>query len=188
MIVLQPLNMHWINNAKDDPSDLCAHGDVEFRMGADVLLDDSLGWDVTVSAAALYLLRTLSEPHTKQSQDGGQLFPCCGFSMYDVAGQDDVVISGCPNAVDFEVLHEASGAGVFIQSADGRKWQVPWREWRTAVYLFADAVSEFYAASSAKQVPEDDTGFSKFAAEWQRRRGRPLGGVSGPSTTDSGAS
>src|SRR5262249_51982860 len=59
VLILQPLKLRWIQGAADDPKDLCAHGDVEFRIGDDVLLDTN-GKDLTVSAAALYLLRTLS--------------------------------------------------------------------------------------------------------------------------------
>lgn len=89
----------------DDPKDLCAHGDVTFRLGEDVLLDTN-GRDLTVSAAALYLLRTLSVPHTRELPVGDHLFPCCGFAMRDIPGERDVAICGCPNGEDFEVLHQ----------------------------------------------------------------------------------
>jgi hypothetical protein len=177
VVDLKPLNLRWIKGPVDDPWDLCAHGDVEFRISTDVLLEGAKGRNLTVSAAGLYLLRTLSVPHTKAVPVGEYLFPCCGFSMYDVPGQDDVVICGCANGVDFEVLHEARGAGVIVRSDDGRAWPVEWSRWREAVFGFADRVSAFYAAASAKQVTdeEDARGFGKFVAEWERRRGRPLG-------------
>jgi hypothetical protein len=58
------MNLHWINGSADDRADLCAHARVEFRTNGDVLIrpDDGI-W--TVSAAAVYLLRTLSRQHTK---------------------------------------------------------------------------------------------------------------------------
>lgn len=167
------MNLRWIQGVADDPKDLCAHGDVEFRIGNDELLGPTTGKNLTVSAAALYLLRTLSVPHTKDAPVGDHLFPCCGFSMYDVAGQEDVFIWGCSNGDDFEVLHNDSGAGVVIRAADGREWSVGWPEWRAAVFGFADKVSEFYAACSPKEPyeEEDAQGFRKFADEWLRRRG-----------------
>jgi hypothetical protein len=168
--------LRWIRGAADDPKDLCAHGDVEFRIGDDVLLDPTTGKDLTVSAAALYLLRTLSVPHTKDAPVGDHLFPCCGFNTYDVAEQEDVVICGCPNGEDFEVFHDVSGAGVVVRAADGREWGVGWPEWRAAVFSFADKVAEFYAACSPKEPyeEEDAKGLRKFAAEWGRRRGQAL--------------
>lgn len=174
-MILRPVNLHWIQGAADDPMDLCAHGDVEFRIGEDVLLDAESGKGLTVSAAALYLLRTLVIPHTAEAPVGDQLFPCCGFNMYDLPGQDDVAISRCPNGQDFEVFHHPSGTGVVIRSATGREWFIAWPEWRTAVFGFADRVSRFYSVCSPKELDQDDeAGFHKFTAEWERRRGEPL--------------
>ena len=175
MVVLEPVKLRWIQGAADDPNDLCAHGDVEFRSGRDLLLDTN-GKDLTVSAAALYLLRTLSAPHTKVAPVGDHLFPCCGFAMWDIPEQEDVALCGCPNGEDLEVLHQVNGAGVVVRSADGREWQVGWPEWRAAVFGFADRVSQYYAACSPKEPSEDDApGFLKFKAEWERRRGAEFG-------------
>lgn len=175
MVTLQPVNLHWILGTADDPKDLCAHGDVKFRMGKEVLLDNK-GKDLTVSAAALYLLRTLSVPHTKAAPVGDHLFPCCGFAMWDLPDQDDVAICGCGHGEDFEVLHEVNGVGVVVRAADGREWRIGWSEWRATVFSFADRVSEFYAACPPKQPSEEDAaGFMKFKAEWERRRGVALG-------------
>ncbi len=160
----------------DDPYDLCAHGDVEFRIGDDVVLEPETAKNLTLSAAALYLLRTLSLPHTKATPVAEHLFPCCGFTMYDLPNEEDVVICGCPNGKDFEVFHESSGAGVIIRAENGQEWRLGWPAWRTAVYGFADEVSEFYSTALSKHPgdEEDAKGFRKFAAEWARRRGKKL--------------
>jgi hypothetical protein len=172
VVTLRPVNLRRIRGADDDPDDLCAHGDVEFRIGDDVLLDPETARDLTVSAAALYLLRTLSVPHTRDAPVGDHLFPCCGFAKYTVDGEPDVVICGCPGGEDFELLHEGSGAGVVVRAADGRSWAVGWPEWRAAVFAFADEVAAVYAACSPKRAAADDAaGFRRFAAEWERRRG-----------------
>ena len=142
MVILQPVNLRWIQGAADDPKDLCAHGDVLFRIGEDVLLDTDDGKDLTVSAAALYLLRTLSVPHTTAAPVGDHLFPCCGFAMWDVPDQEDVVLCGCPNGEDFEVLHDVD-ARVVVRRTNGDPWRIGWPEWRAAVFSFADRVSEF---------------------------------------------
>ena len=173
VVILRPMKLQWIQGAVDDPKDLCAHGGVEFRIGDEVLLDATSGQSLTVSAAALYLLRTLSVPHTKSNPVGDHLFPCCGFAMWHVCGSEDVVVCGCPSGEDFEVLHEKSGAGVVVRAADGREWRIGWPEWRVAVFAFADQVSEYYAACSPKRpFGEDAAAFKKFKTEWERRRGQ----------------
>lgn len=177
VVTLRPVNLKWINGAADDPKDLCAHGEAEFRIGPDVLLDSAAVQEMTVSAAALYLLRTLSAPHTKASPVGDHLFPCCGSTMYDFPDEQDVVICGCPNGDDFEVTHEGDGSGVVVRSEDGREWHLGWPVWRAAVFGFADRVSEFYRSCSPKEPfdAEDTRGLRKFANEWERRRGERLG-------------
>jgi hypothetical protein len=176
VVILQPIRLRWIQGEDDDPKDLCAHGDIDFRIGQDVLVDDSNGKDLTVSAAALYLLRSLSTPHTEETCSGENLFPCCGHSMWDIPGKEDVTITGCPLGVDFEIRHEPNGETFVIRADDGREWSVPRSEWREAVFYFADRVSDFYASCLPKQPTKDDApGFDKFLQEWERRRGLPLG-------------
>ena len=168
MIVLRPTNLHWIDGI-DDSADLCAHSGVEFRIGASVLIELRRG-DWTVSAAALYLLRTLSRPHTKQQPITEYLFPCCGNLIVEVEGEDDAMIVGCNSGIDFEV--EQVGSEILLTARDGAQHRVTVSDWRGAVCEFSDAVQAFYRASSPKQ-PEDDweqRGFGKFMSEWTRRR------------------
>src|SRR5262249_36202136 len=126
--------------------------------------------DWTVSASAVYLLRTLSQPHTKQQPVAEYLFPCCGNGMFDVEGQDDVLIIGCNTGIDFEVVR--TGDQTFLTAADGVRCIVTAAAWSMAVCDFADRVQAFYAGSSPKK-PEDDAdraGFIKLTNEWARRR------------------
>jgi len=175
-VTLQPVDLRWVDGAAEVWADLCAHGDFLFRIGEDTLSDGLGGRDLAVSTAALYLLRTLEVAHTKEHQVGDHLFPCCGFVMYDTDDTEDALIVGCPSGEDFEVEYEDDGTGVVIRSDDGREWCVAWPEWRRAVFSLADRVSEFYASCASKQPsPDDAPGFRKFLAEWDRRRGEPLG-------------
>jgi hypothetical protein len=182
-VILRPLNLHWMRGAIDDTNDLCAHADIEFRIGADVLIDDANGKGLTISAAALFLLRTLTRPHSNQAPVGDQLFPCCGFDMFDLPDHDGVVILGCGHGVNFEVSLSVGG-GPVIRSDDGREWPLEWHEWRDAVFGFADSVSAFYASCSPKQASDDKLarGFRKYASEWACRRGVPFGGRIGDGT------
>ncbi len=169
MIVLRPTNLHWINGSLDDTADLCAHSPVDFRIGESVLVKPSDG-EWTVSASALYLLRSLSQPHTKQKPITEFLFPCCGDGIFEVEGQDDVQIVGCNSGINFEVLQIDDEVILTLQ--DGTQYRVAISDWRKAVRDFSDSVRAFYATSSPKQ-PEDDweqESFRKFLAEWSRRR------------------
>jgi hypothetical protein len=169
VIILQPTDLHWINGSIDDAADLCAHSPVEFRIDDATLIKPSDGtW--TVSAAAVYLLRTLSQDHTKQQPVAEHLFPCCGNGMFDVEGQDDVMIIGCNTGIDFEVVR--AGDEIFLVTPDGARYVLAVSDWSGAVCDFADRVQGFYAASSPKK-PEDDAdraGFIKLITEWVRRR------------------
>jgi hypothetical protein len=169
VVTLHPTHLHWVKGDADDPSDLCAHSPVEFRLDGETLVRPENG-DWTVSASALYLLRTLTADHTKERPVGDHLFPCCGFNMYEVEGTDDVLIFGCPGGIDFEVIHD--GDNVVLREADGRMRRVALAEWRCAVCAFSDTVRAFYEASLPKQPHDEDgaNGFRKFMAEWDRRR------------------
>ncbi|MDB4766848.1 hypothetical protein OAG71_04090 [bacterium] len=172
MISLLPTRLHWIkDDGKDDPKDLCAHSPVRLEINGDTLVAPEDG-DATVSAAALYLLRTLEADHTKLNPVGDQLFPCCGHGMFDT-GDADVVISGCPNGS--EVFVERLGDITRLTTPAGVSYEVPNDEWRGAVHDFSDAVLDFYKQSASK-TPHDDeqsAGFAKMMCEWKRRRGGP---------------
>lgn len=169
MIILRPTNLHWIDGSVDDSEDLCAHSGVDFRIGDAVLVKPRDG-EWTVSAAALYLLRTLSQPHTKQQPITEYLFPCCGNGIFEVEGQDDVQIVGCNSGINFEVVR--IGGDVVLTADDGKQHRATFSDWKQAVCAFSDSVRAFYSASSPKN-PEDDweeRSFRKFLSEWSRRR------------------
>lgn len=166
MITLRPTNLHWIDSV-NEVVDLCAHSGVDFRIGDSILVS---GGDWTVSAAALYLLRTLSQPHTKQQPITEYLFPCCGNGIFEIEGQDDVQIVGCNSGIDFEVSR--IGDTVILTADDGTQHRVTFSDWKRAVCEFSDLVQAFYAASAPKE-PEDEweqRSFRKFLSEWARRR------------------
>ena len=88
--------------------------------------------------------------------------------MLDMEG-DDVVIVGCPNGIDFDVVH--ANDEVVVTAADGREYRLSAAEWRKTVCAFSDAVETFYAVSSPKQPSDDDKdGYAKFRSEWSRHR------------------
>ena len=176
------MNLRWIDGM-DQPNDLCAHGDVRFQVETTELVSpEDNGQDLNISATALHLLRTLSTPHTQSEPICSQLFPHCGHFLVDEPNREDVlIVGGCPAGVDFEVLHRRSPTqldedSIVIRSDDNLEWCVDWREWRTAVFHFADTITDFYAASSPKRPNTQlaAKGFQKFQEEWKRRREKEL--------------
>ena len=68
-------NFEWIGGAADDPQDLCLHGHVTVQFGDTVLEDTG-----TVSATALYLLKTLTNDKLMAEYDI-QMIPCFGHTL-----------------------------------------------------------------------------------------------------------
>ena len=171
MITLHAQTLTWLNTLEDCPSDLCAHGKVHFAIDEVEFVTPSDG-EWTLSAAAIYMLRTLERDHTPDNRVGEHMFPCCGRAMYDVEDSADVLIIECCNGVDFSVVH--SDGRVTITSADGESGSVTESEWANAVHHFSDTVRQFYDSSAAKQ-PSDDherKGFEKMMKEWDRHHPR----------------
>ncbi len=159
-------NLQWIDGKKDDPFDLCLHGDAVATIGERVLK-----YHATVSATALYLLKTLTEDHI--IYEDNQMLPCCGFSLFPNEAADNVVIIGCDNGIDWTVKHE--GEEVVLILEDGTAERVPFAAYEKEVYAFADEIEAYYRSCSPKQVSEDpweEKGYTAFWKEWHRRRGK----------------
>ncbi len=155
---------HWISGAPDDPEDLCLHGHAEAEIGGELL-----EYDCTVSAAALYLLKSLTEDHIMGS--GEQMLPCCGFFLVADEAGENVEIIGCDHGEDWTVLHD--GDNVRLITPSGCETVVPIGEYRGEVFRFADKVADFYRSCSPKREPGDEfdrRGWAAFRREWHRRR------------------
>lgn len=168
MILLEPIEISWINGQKDAPDDLCAHGKINFQIGNVKLVGVEDG-EFTLSAAALYLLRTLEGNHSKDSPLCEHLFPCCGHEMYEEEGNKNVVIWGCPMGKDFEIIHSENQ--VQIQLQDSASIEVAYDAWKQAVIQFSQSVKDFYESSSLKKPVDEiaQKGFNRFLLEWDRR-------------------
>src|SRR4051812_8858786 len=95
------LDTYWITGV-DDPNDLCAHGHVLVRIGEEVVSDKNKS-DVTVSAAALHLMRTITKNY-KKNDFASQLIPHCGHFIISEAHNEFVIISGCPIGIDWTII------------------------------------------------------------------------------------
>ena len=154
----------WITGLADDPEDLCLHGRVTVQFGDTILEDHG-----TVSATALYLLKTLSEDKIMAYNDI-QMIPCCGHFMVPNADLTEVSISGCDYGTDWSTVHEGDCVRFILPS--GQEEVVTLREYRDEVLGFAEKVKRFYDACTPKQVPDHEfrrKGYTAFWNEWQRR-------------------
>ena len=156
--------LYWINGADDDPDDLCLHGHAVAYIGK-----HKLEYDATVSATALYLLKSLTENHIIHEEN--QMLPCCGFHCIPNKSLDHVDILGCPNGVDWTVKHEKNEVVLILE--DGTEERIPIEEYREEVFRFADKIEAYYKQCSPKILPNDKFERDAYAAfwnEWHRRR------------------
>jgi hypothetical protein len=173
MIVLRPTNISWLPANEGNPTEQCAHGDVTFTIDALPFATGEAAEFLTVSAAALFLLRTLNHDHSQAEPvaKGSQLFPHCGHTVYVVDGLFPALVLGCNVGIDLEVVHLAGA--VTIHAQDGAKATVTEVAWRDAVVGFVDEVQAFYDASPPRESsgdPFDDEGWAAFWREWHDRR------------------
>ena len=159
-------NFTWITGEADDPEDLCLHGHVTVRIGDTILEDDG-----TVSATALYLLKTLSEDKVMAEYDI-QMIPCCGHFLIPNQELTEVEISGCDKGTDWTTLHEGDCVKLILPS--GQTEFVELAEYQKEVFRFADKVEGYYQSCTPKILPKDEfhrNGYISFWNEWHRRRG-----------------
>ena len=163
MFRIDVTDFEWIDGPEDDPKDLCLHGKVTAYIGDEILEDHG-----TVSASALYLLRSLTQDH--KTGEENQMIPCCGHFMVANDELTEVWISGCPYGTDW-LVEQVSG-GVKITTDSGKETFVPMDEYRAEVFRFADKVEAFYKGCLPKK-PHDEfsrNGYTAFWNEWHRRR------------------
>lgn len=150
LLCLKPSNLCWIDDTQDNPHDLCAHGSIEFSVDGHTLLshDDR---SFTVSAAAIYLLRTLEKDHTIESPVCEFLFPCCG-SPEGVEPNGDVLLLSCCGGEKFQV--HSKDRNVYLRDQTDKEFCVSDTQWRNSVLLFSKTIWEFYNRSSPKKADD----------------------------------
>ncbi|MGG7142632.1 hypothetical protein ACQPVP_04125 [Clostridium nigeriense] len=57
-------NLCWIDGTTDNLEDICLHGETTVKIG-----DEIFKYNATVSATALYLLKTLTENHIMHTEN-----------------------------------------------------------------------------------------------------------------------
>lgn len=170
MITLLAHKLSWINDAPDDPEDHDAHGLVEFQVNKTVFVTPEDG-EWSLSAAGLYLLRTLSFNHEPEDEvtETNFLFPHCGFSVWPHDGKFKVLCMGCNIGIDVSVYH--LDGNVHLSKGE-QKEIVTEDEWRAAVLAFVRQIEDFYKRCTPKVVITDELdgkGWLLFWEEWHER-------------------
>jgi len=170
MFSIEAYDFHWLETL-DGCEDLCLHARVVANIG-----DECIEYkDCTVSATALYLLKSLTDDHIA-GKSGIQMLPCCGHFMIPNDDLSEVAIIGCPNGVDWSVIHEGEygeyGEYVRIVTESGKSVRIHINDYKNEVFAFADTVEVFYKASEDKTFSDefDKNAFTAFWNEWSRRR------------------
>ncbi len=159
----------WVNGPEDDPYDYCLHGRVDVQVGTEIFGDFG-----TVSATALYLLKSLEED--KIMGQGIQMIPCCGHFLMANEDLSEVEILGCPNGIDWSVVHEGGWVKIILPS--GKEERIGFLDYQAEAFRFADKIEAYYNSCKPKLFPEaefDDfnqKGYTAFWREWHRRRNK----------------
>lgn len=158
MFTINIEKLHWISGNEDDPRDLCLHGVVSVNIGKEFFKESC-----TVSATALYLLRSVKENHITEELEGeSQMLPCCGILVSD-EDNTSVIIVNCLNGVDWTVIHNDNLVNITTES--GTEAIVNIEDYKKTVFEFADKIENFYKKSSPK-IFEDDFNKNAYIAFW----------------------
>jgi hypothetical protein len=165
---LRPVEAGWLPGRPDDGTDQCAHGTVLLAVDDQTLMEPSDG-DLTLSAAGLFLLRTLGADHRAGDSltDGNALFPCCGHSVFEIAGR--CVVMGCDSGVDLSVT---TGGDIVTLARGDRTAVLARSDWRDSVLGFVEQVEAVYSRSvprAALADAADAAGWRLFWEEWHAR-------------------
>ena len=152
------------NNTAEQQHDLCLHGKVIATVG-----EETIEYDATVSAAALYMLRSLTNNHIMHKD--APILPCCGFWLYTTEKKNTVVIGGCPNGIEWSIIHDENNIKIITQG--GKETIISFCQYQNQVNAFADKVEMIYRTSPSKIMREekhDRDGYVAFWNEWRKLR------------------
>lgn len=174
-LVLESTNLGWLGDGHKADWDQCAHGTVTCAIGRVAVTSRNCN----VTAAALFLLRTLEHDHTplESVAPSNQLFPCCGHSPWVATdGRFPTINLGCDNGDELWVRHAADGVVITQGELSER---VSGEQWHEAVVSFADKVRAFYDVSPPRRRARgsdvdamENAGWDAFWVEWIERRMR----------------
>ena len=159
---LYATNLRFLGDTKKQQDlDCCVHGTIVFEINGEVLSDDTQ-W--CVSASAYRFLHTLFADHFAGYEQ--HMIPCCGHFMVPSEDGMKVLISGCSNGIDFDVIHE--NEDIIIRTEENKVYRVPFAEYKAAVLGYAKQVEGFYHQNPPRRFEDEfeKKGFAAFCNEW----------------------
>ncbi len=168
---IEILDIHWLEDTSEE-IDLCAHGQVNVRIGNEIIVDrreKENHW--TLSAMSVHLLRTVENNHNPENLVGEHLIPVCGHHIDHLENSKEVHIQGCFTGINYWVQHIDQNIKLTTESKI--EIVIPINEYKSEIKNFVDKVEEFYNLSKPKQMPTnnyDRIGYELMWNEWKRRR------------------
>ena len=163
------LKCHWIpEDNPENKEDLCLHGKIFIRIGDEILSDiESDSW--TLSAASLFLLRTLNMDYEPGDFEN-LLIPCCG---HFIVAEDNkpVAVLGCPGGIEWTIKHIVGGLVRHI-SNNGSEAIISEEEYRKMVFDFSDRAEQLYI-DNPRILPSNEfdlQGYNGFWKNWKELR------------------
>ncbi len=179
---LYATDLHFLGDSqKDQVYDYCVHGKVVFKIDECNLSNEDSDW--CVSASAYCFLRSIFENHFMGAEE--QMIPCCGHFLIPSQDKTSVTIIGCPNGIDFDIIHEDNN--IIIRTQEGTTYTVTFDDYKEAVLFYAKQIQDFYHQNPPRQFEEkfDQDSFSAFCNEWYNLTDRAITlGNNIPSTFD----
>ena len=135
---LYATDLHFLGDTpKDRVHDYCVHGKVVFKIDACNLSNEDSDW--CVSASAYRFLRSIFDNHFTGADE--QMIPCCGHFLIPSQNKTCVTIIGCPNGIDFDIIHEDNN--IIIRTQDGTTYTVTFNDYKAAVLSYANQIQDF---------------------------------------------
>ena len=169
MFFVDATQLRWLD---DSAEDLCVHGNAVAIIG-----NERFEYECNVSATAFYLLKTLTQNHIMGEDN--QLLPCCGHAIFprgEANDCSDLMIIGCPDGIDWTVVHCANGVKIITEQRN--ETFVEMGEYRKVVHGFVDKIKRFYEQSPQRKLTGDAFDrrmYDAFWEEWERRRKQTRG-------------
>jgi hypothetical protein len=166
MLEITPNNLHWLKDTSPD-IDLCVHRGFTLSFN-NVMLIDAANEDLTLSAAVIFLLRTIEEEHSFGSKICENLIPECGHEML-TNDSELVEIITCPYGIDWWVEHNNEKVTLVFQ--DGKEITTTLKDYAQAVLSFTKKIKSFYDESESKKFYDEESrkAFIAFNNEWNMR-------------------
>jgi hypothetical protein len=186
---LKLLSICWRTTDKAESDfDLCAHGHVRVQIGDEIIEEE----DVTVSAGAFMLMRSLKENHSAQAvgeynDNGPQLIPLNGFNFLIPDNYSDkkfnvkVNFGGPHVKTDWSVKHLRLQGRVCLTTENGTSVIVSKKHYKKQIIDFADQVERFFKNSRPRRfgmldglskLGDEKPGYELFWKNWRQMRNR----------------